>query len=518
MCWKLICCAAAGTLIVASGVYAQTISDHPPAFVDYAESNLPAWFRTEEMLAADNTPEDNPITDAGAELGRALFYDRRLSHNDTIACANCHQQKNGFTDPNQQSVGFQGDRTQRHSMSLANVRYYQRGNSFWDERAETVEEQVLMPIVDQVEMGSNFPDLINELSQVPQYAVLFRRAFGDTEITTDRIARSVAQFMRSMVSYQSPFDEAIAAGLAEGNPDPDFDSVPSITNPNVVSLGHAAFETNCAACHTTVAQIAVEPQNNGLQKVNFDPGADNGRFKVPSLRNVGVRRRFMHDGSFSRLRDVVEFYSDEIADNPDLSSHIPRGGFDLPSETQAAIVAFLMTLTDETFLTSELFTDPFQSTVDPLIGDASQDGSLSAVDIDVLCSAININQHSEEFDSLVFDVNGDGELDLADQRHLTGLLGTFLGDTNLDGSVDFSDFLNLAWTFGSDGGWTDGDTDCDGTVGFMDFLTIANNFGEHSASLAIQVPEPAHTLFPLPLALLLAQILQMGAKRSRRRS
>ena len=120
---RTIWAAAVVSLMFASSAQAQSLSDQSPAYTDYAEKNLPVWFQSDELLAADNTPQDNPTTNAGAELGRALFYDRRLSHNDTIACASCHQQQNGFTDPNQQSVGFQGERTQRHSMSLANIRY-----------------------------------------------------------------------------------------------------------------------------------------------------------------------------------------------------------------------------------------------------------------------------------------------------------------------------------------------------------------------------------------------------------
>lgn len=129
------------------------------------------------MPYQDNTPAFNPITDAGATLGRVLFYDKNLSINNTISCASCHQQDKGFSDPNQFSIGFDGATTGRHSMTLINSRWYESQRFFWDERAATLEEQVLMPIEDHIEMGMDLNQLVTKLEGLEYYPVLFNKAF-----------------------------------------------------------------------------------------------------------------------------------------------------------------------------------------------------------------------------------------------------------------------------------------------------------------------------------------------------
>ena len=153
----------------------------------YDGGNLPRHFTQpdgpESIASADNTPDDNPTTDAGATLGRVLFYDTRLSANDSVSCGTCHQQAHGFSDPRRYSVGFDGQTTRRHSMSLTNARYYTRGRFFWDERAETLESQVLAPVQDPVEMGMTLDGLGTKLGQVDYYPRLFDQAFGSPAIT-----------------------------------------------------------------------------------------------------------------------------------------------------------------------------------------------------------------------------------------------------------------------------------------------------------------------------------------------
>ena len=181
----------------------------------YAVAKLPSHLAASELQSLDNTPPDNPITDAGAALGRVLFYDRQLSKNDTIACASCHLQENAFADPRQFSRGFENGNTNRNAMSILNLRYTvlrgRRPGFFWDERAPTLEAQVLMPIQDKVEMGMELAELENKLQELPYYPPLFASAFGSSKVTRDGISKAVAQFMRSMVSFDSRFDRAIAA-------------------------------------------------------------------------------------------------------------------------------------------------------------------------------------------------------------------------------------------------------------------------------------------------------------------
>ena len=163
----------------------------PGEFYNYANPDLPNHFTTGQVAQIDNTPGNNPVTNAGATLGRVLFYDVSLSANDTKSCASCHIQANGFSDPERLSEGFEGGETGRNSMGLANARYYDNGRFFWDERANSLEDQVLMPIQDEVEMGLTLNELVSKIQSLDYYQPLFSDAFGDTNVTTERISRSL---------------------------------------------------------------------------------------------------------------------------------------------------------------------------------------------------------------------------------------------------------------------------------------------------------------------------------------
>ncbi len=314
----------------------------------------------------DNTPAGNAITDAGATLGRVLFYDRRLSANDRVACASCHQQAFAFSDTARLSRGLSGGHTARHSMGLVNARFYGNGRFFWDERAASLEAQVLEPIRDPVEMGLAIEDLPVKLSLTSYYPALFEAAFGSRDITPDRVARALAQFVRSMVSWNSPFDAAFS-----GNGQPDFTRLPAD-----VQQGQALFtgRAGCARCHTTVLQIGDQARNTGLDALITDPGAGNGRFKAPSLRNVAVRAPYMHDGRFASLEAVVDFYDRGVQANPQLDARLrvppptnqppnpnaPPARLNLSAQERASLVAFLRSLTDSVFLRDARFSDPFR--------------------------------------------------------------------------------------------------------------------------------------------------------------
>ena len=171
----------------------------------YSLLNLPSHFNVPVAVRFDNTPADNPVSDLGATLGRVLFYDTRLSANNTISCGSCHVQSHAFVDPNRFSKGFKGGLTDRHAMNLVNLRYHPRARFFWDERSGNLEAMVLLPVQNSLEMGQDLLKLPGILAREPRYADLFRQAFGDAEITTDRIALALAQFLRSMVSHQSKY-------------------------------------------------------------------------------------------------------------------------------------------------------------------------------------------------------------------------------------------------------------------------------------------------------------------------
>jgi cytochrome c peroxidase len=331
----------------------------------YADLELPAHFNTRAARRFDNTPRDNPVTDHGATLGRVIFYDTRLSANNTVACGSCHHQSHAFVDPQRFSKGFEGKLTDRNALSLVNLRYYQRGRFFWDERARTLEDQTLMPIQSKTEMGQDLTRLIEILGKDENYPELFRQAFGDKEITQRRISRALAQFLRSMVSYQSKYDEGLARVLSVRD---DFDNFTAEEN-----RGKTLFLRSCANCHLPGGQdahfVLNQPLNNGLdadaKKTDGGVGditlqaADLGRFKSPSLRNVELTAPYMHDGRLATLEAVIDHYSKEVKPHPNVDGRVRRR-LNLRDSEKAALVAFLKTLTDKKFITDPKFSDPFQ--------------------------------------------------------------------------------------------------------------------------------------------------------------
>lgn len=342
----------------------------PATSFNYATPVLPIAFSTPPILAQDNMPATNVTTNAGARLGRVLFYDKRLSTNQTVSCSSCHQRENGFSDPRKLSVGFNGGLTGRNSMGLSNARWYQRRHFFWDERANTLEDQVLQPIQNATEMGMTLDSLTNRLAAEPFYTNLFTHTFGTPAVTSDRISRALAQFVRSIISTKSKYDTGVSNSFS------NFTAQENLGRQ--IFLGQVGNAT-CAACHGTdnfVPGPAIN--NNGLEFPFVDLGvggingnpADNGKFKSPSLRNIELTAPYMHDGRFATLEEVVEFYNSGVVDNPNLSPPLrvptppgqppgPPLRLNLTPQQKAALVAFLKALTDPSIATDEKFSDPF---------------------------------------------------------------------------------------------------------------------------------------------------------------
>lgn len=354
----------------------------PEVPFDYVNLNLPRHFTSNvrgaplptSIQGTDNTPSTNPITNDGSTLGRVLFYDTRLSANGTISCASCHQQDKGFSDDAVLSVGFNGGTTPRHSMTLINARYYQRGRFFWDERASTLEEQVLMPFLDEVEMGLTLEELVRTVEEQPYYPELFRNAFGSEEVTPDRISRALAQFVRSIISYSSKYDAGRVLVNAPGANFPNFsveENLGKMLFFSTIPNGGGA----CFGCHTTEAFISANPgpQNNGLDAFSdTDLGAGGvfnnpifvGRFKTSTLRNIELTAPYMHDGRFSSLEEVVEHYNSGIQSHPTLSPALTDANnnpvrLNFTDDEKAALVAFLKTLTDPGIANEEKWSNPF---------------------------------------------------------------------------------------------------------------------------------------------------------------
>lgn len=357
-----------------------------PLPIHYTSNGFPSQFQFQPVIAYDNTPQDNPVTDAGATLGRVLFYDTKLSANGTIACASCHKAEHGFSDPDVLSEGFEGGHTRRHSMGIVNARFYADGRFFWDERAETLEEQVLMPFQDAVEMGLTLQLLVDIANNQSYYPPLFQDAFGDEAITSDRISKALAQFIRSLVSTTSKYDQArseVQSAVV------DFPSFTTQENegkrlfylPRELTNGVLG---NCVGCHQTEAFVGPLPTNpgpltsfatsNGLDAtsttdlgVNESTGniRDIGKFKFPSLKNIAIRPPYMHDGRFASLEEVINHYSSGIQNHSNLISPLVNtegevGQFDFTQSEKNALIAFLNTLTDNQMLTDEKYSNPFE--------------------------------------------------------------------------------------------------------------------------------------------------------------
>ena len=336
----------------------------PVSPYDYDNPVLPANFGVNPIASQDNMPGTNVTSDAGAKLGRILFYDKRLSLNQTVSCSSCHHQAHGFSDSDQFSKGFQGGLTDRNSMGLSNSRWYQRQSFFWDERAASLEIQVLQPIQNAVEMGMTLPALEARLGAEPFYVDLFTQVFGTPGVTSDRISKALAQFVRSIISVGSRYDAALASNFIIG-----------ASWSQSEERGRQLFNApgSCSACHRTDNFVPdINIFNNGLEFPYVDRGkgaitgvaADDGKFKVGSLRNIELTAPYMHDGRFATLEAVVDFYSTQVVDNPNLSPPLraPGGGVRRPNfsaQQKADLVNFMKSLTDTSLATNPKYSDPF---------------------------------------------------------------------------------------------------------------------------------------------------------------
>ncbi len=319
----------------------------------------------------NNIPEDNPTTNKGAQLGRVLFYDVKLSINNTLSCASCHQQDVGFSDEARFSSGFQGISTVVHSMRLLNTQFFESGEMFWNKRANTLENQITQPIKDHIEMGfteenGGLDSLIKKLTNVPYYPILFKEAFGSDDITEERMQQSVAQFVRSIVSTNSKFDDGFAQVYDPALPDfgiqNPFPNYSGTENRGKLLFLNRPFPNApfCAGCH--------RPPTFALTSVATGNGLNDEQtvvFKAPSLKSVALENNFMHDGRFSTLEEVVEHYNTGVQTGPAtdpflINSNGEPHQLGFSEQDKAELVAFLETLTDETIVDEPKFSDPFK--------------------------------------------------------------------------------------------------------------------------------------------------------------
>lgn len=313
-------------------------------------------------------PDDNQTTEEGVKLGRMLFFDPILSIDSSMSCSSCHLQNGAFTDNTRLSRGVEGGFTARNSMAIQNVGFNRVG-LFWDGRSESLEDQALLPVEDEIELHESWENVEAKFRRHSDYPQLFREAFGietKKEITKDLAAKAIAQFERTIiVGPNSQYYRAFIKG----------DTFPSDEelNGHIMFLEEGRFglpDAQCFHCHALPLTTNFEFRNNGLTAAatladfpdlgrggvtNFE--WDNGKFIVPTLWNIELTAPYMHDGRFQTLEEVVEHYASGGHESPNKDPLM--NDIQMTTEQKAEMVTFLKTFTDTISLKAEEFSNPF---------------------------------------------------------------------------------------------------------------------------------------------------------------
>ncbi|MFT2007780.1 cytochrome-c peroxidase [Pontibacter sp. 13R65] len=327
--------------------------------VKQQEVKVPANFPALEMQSY------NQLSEEGVELGRRLFYDTRLSGNNTLSCASCHEQRLAFTDGAALSAkGAAGTPLLRHSPGLANMAWMT--GFFWDGGAKNLESQAFGPLTAPDEMDQNLQELVTELQSIPDYVSRFKLVFND-EIKAAYIGQALAQFQRTLVSAGSRYDKYVR-------------QEPGGTMSELELQGLRVVRQKCGSCHTGELFTDNLYHNNGLDldfnneqhegiyqgryRISHNP-ADLGKYKTPTLRNIMLTAPYMHDGRFATISEVLHHYSQGVQVSATLAPDLLQGaggaaGIPLTQQEQEAIVAFLETLTDYEFIQNPKLASPFK--------------------------------------------------------------------------------------------------------------------------------------------------------------
>ena len=341
---------------------------------NYADQGKPAY------ITKDNTPAENELTDKGATLGRVLFYDKNLSVNNAVSCGSCHKQAFAFGDTATRSTGLHGGFTGRHSMRLVNARFANEVKFFWDERATSLEDQTTHPIQDHVEMGfsgdNGDPDLdslIRKLEGISYYQILFTFVYGDADITETRIQYALAQFVRSIQSFDSKYDVGRAQVNNDAAPFPNY--TPEENQGKNIFLAAPPNGAGCQGCHAA-PEFDIDPNahNNNVIGVAGFPGlTDATNTRAPSLRDIvnpngNLNAPLMHDASISSLAALVDHYDHIVLDtantnlDPRLLGPDNQGqNLQLTQTQKNALIAFLKTLTGSNVYTDPKWSNPFDA-------------------------------------------------------------------------------------------------------------------------------------------------------------
>ena len=303
-------------------------------------------------------PSNNPLTEEGVALGKKLFFDRKLSGNNTQACASCHKPQNSFTDNTRFSNGIDGVFGSRNSMPLMNLAWNFTNKFAWDGKELGLERQALEPVKNPIEMHSNWENVVEKLQQDPEYPTLFLRAFGTTTIDSSLVTKAIAQFERILISGNAKFDQYLL-----GN------ATLSLEELNGFTIFMNEDKGDCFHCHGSDNNPLWTDNafhNNGLDSTFDDLGLgavtgdpnDNGTFRSPSLRNLNFTAPYMHDGRFATLEEVINHYSEglQFSSTIDpLMKKVSQGGVQLTPQEKLDLKAFLLTLTDPEFINNPDF-------------------------------------------------------------------------------------------------------------------------------------------------------------------
>ena len=359
-------CALAGLLL---GPAACRPDADPPGPEQFAAPTpyalvLPPMFPP--VVAA---PADNPLTVEGVELGRHLFYEKALSVDNTLSCGSCHQQSKAFTDGLGRARGVGGARHPRSAMPLQNLLWEPRLT--WDGAGPGLEQQARTPIENAVEMHQPLGTGVARLQQLAKYPPLFGKAFGTSTVSEENVLRALAQFERTLISGNSRFDQYRRGNRTLLTPDEVRGFQLFSIHPNGTLRGG-----NCSDCHGGELQTDRNFRNNGLDAALTDLGlgsqtgrpTDNGKFRVPSLRNIALTAPYMHDGRLATLEAVLDHYNEHVQfASPNLDPLLlnttndpaqTSRNLELTAQEKAQIVAFLRTLTDTTFTHDPRFAAP----------------------------------------------------------------------------------------------------------------------------------------------------------------
>ncbi|HRX23386.1 MAG: T9SS type A sorting domain-containing protein [Chitinophagales bacterium] len=357
--------------------------------LNYKDQPVPDHVNTTGL---DNVPIDNPMSDTLATLGRVLFYDKQLSSNNKVACASCHLQSNAFGSPLVVDTGVNGLNL-RHAMRLGNIRYSESTQGFfWDERDTTLEQLATHPIQNHIEMGYSgelgdptLLDLITKMNGLSYYPLLFQFAYGDPTITEERIQKALANFLRSIQSFDSKFDE----GLNEsGGNDPlvlfsNFSSEENagktlfFSDPVLSGINRVGGGVGCFHCHSDVGRnvfhFLVEKKNNGII-TEVDGSTVFNVTKAPNLRNVfgqsgELNGPLFHNGQASTFNQLLDHYDTAaLTSNPNLDTRITSNGkLNLTSEERAQLESFMKTLTGNDIYLNPKWSNPFDADGNPLV-------------------------------------------------------------------------------------------------------------------------------------------------------